>query len=615
MRKLKQIIRLTTLYVLTVVLAGGMPMAAFADDSDPCAGTGHFSNRWATDPTTKQCVKLYEKDGTYVGPSYMAPAPNTPIPADTPSQPVQTPQSSDTPATTVQDNGDNNATGVNTSTNGTANTTDNTNVKVDNDIQSTSVSGDAKVSGSESKGGATSGNADTNATVVNTVHSTISGDTSGVATFTYDVNGDVTGDITLNGAGDSATINKDTNLNANTTVNNNVSLNNDVNLTSKTGDAAVSGNESKGSATSGDANTVANVLNLINTIISANKSFVGTINIYGNLDGDILISSEFIPQLLASNAALNSTIDTSLSANLSDNQQIVNNVKLNATTGNATVSGNESAGGATTGVATTNLTILNLTGHQVTAANSLLVFVNVLGTWVGMIVDAPGATAAALGSGITSNTTTNINEQANLNNNVGINNNVDLTSTSGNAAVSGNESRGDATSGNATASANIANISSTTFDLSSWFGVLFINVFGKWHGSFGVDTAAGTVVPLAGDATPPEQPAVAQLAAPTFRFGFTPRAATTDLSNYQLPAGDGVAQPESTTTHTPTVDLVSTHVPASKKVSETLVPGKSPHDNPANIVMMGAGSLIATIGAATGLVNRRRSSDLIKPRK
>lgn len=618
MSKLKQIIRTTIVYVATVVLAGSVPMAAFADDSDPCAGTGHFSKRWVTDPTTGQCVKLYDKDGTYVGPSYMAPAPSTPVPAETPVTPapsapaVTDPStgalSTETAPTAIQDSGNNNTTGLDTTTNASSTTNATTNVDVTNGVQSTAVSGGAEVSGNESKGGATSGSANTDATVINTVHSTIGGDTSGVATFTYDINGNVVGDITLNGANGSASVNNTTNLNASTTANNNVGLNNDVTLTSKSGDASVSGNESGGSATSGDANAVANVLNLINTIIAANKSFVGTINIYGNLDGDILVSPEFIPQLLASNAAINNCIDTSLSASLTDNQQIVNNIKLNATSGEASVSGNESSGSATTGVANTNLTILNLTGHQVNAANSLLVFVNVLGTWVGMIVDAPGATAAALGSGVTSNNTLNVSQDATLTNNVGITNNIDLTAATGNASVSGNESKGSATSGNATASANVANISSTTFNLSDWFGVLFINVFGNWKGSFGVNTEAGTLVPLAGDAIP--QPA-AELA-PSFRFGFVPKQPqTTGATRYQpasfnnsiVSSGSSIENAD-----TPEAQLIRAAV-ANTATDDTagnqmLIPGTSPREDPFSVILMASGFTVAGLGALYMLIRR-----------
>ena len=155
------------------------------------------------------------------------------------------------------------------------------------------------------------------------------------------------------------------------------------------------------------------------------------------------------------------------------------------------VANNTSAGNATTGTASTNAVIFNLTGHNIVASNSLLVFVNVLGKWVGVIVDAPtGATAAALGSGVTSNSVAP-NLVIDATNSTQLTNNINLSSKSGNASVSGNTKAGNATTGNATASANVANISGSEVSTSGWFGVLFINVFGSWFGSFGINTAAG----------------------------------------------------------------------------------------------------------------------------
>ena len=62
---------------------------------------------------------------------------------------------------------------------------------------------------------------------------------------------------------------------------------------------------------------------------------------------------------------------------------------------------------------------------------------------------------------------------------------------SGNATVRNNTLGGNATTGDAKTSVNVMNLANSSFNLSDWFGILFINVFGNWYGSFGVDTAAG----------------------------------------------------------------------------------------------------------------------------
>jgi hypothetical protein len=71
---------------------------------------------------------------------------------------------------------------------------------------------------------------------------------------------------------------------------------------------------------------------------------------------------------------------------------------------------------------------------------------------------------------------------------------VTANAQSGDATVSGNTNGGNAKTGDAHAGANIANIVNTNINLSDWFGMLFINVFGSWVGSFGVNTAAGNPV-------------------------------------------------------------------------------------------------------------------------
>jgi hypothetical protein len=630
--KFKQTIRTAILYVTTVVLVGGVPMTTFADHSEACIAAGHKGKKWVVDPATGKCVKVSAQattpssdaasDSEGSTPATTTPpagtsTPSSNTPATTPTSQSQSPTTAtatSTPASTPT-----NTNSVTGNTNAASNTTANNNNSVTTGVNAGSTSGNATVHGNESQGSAGTGDASADTTVVNSVHSTVDGGTTGVAHFTANINGDVTGDITLGPTIDSATATNNTNISSNTNVNNKTGLTNDISLTANSGDATVRGNQSQGNATTGNANTVADVLNLINTIIAANKSFVGTINIYGNLNGDILISPEFIPQLLASNAgsATNVNVNMPLATNVNDDQTIVNNVKLNATTGSAAVNGNSTAGSATTGTALTNLTILNLTGHQVNAANSLLVFVNVLGKWVGMIVDAPGATAAAFGSGLVSDTT--LVGQTNINNTAGITNNINLASQSGNALVAGNSSTGSAASGNATASANIANISTSTFNLTGWFGILYINVFGTWLGSFGVDTVNGEVVPLSGAAA--AAPGPASPSAPAMRFGFVPHApshnanaaVTRAVQNGGGGLGGGVDSPNGVT---PTVQAVLTN--ADGPMAPTaggdgdgtqLTPVTSQYKktvDPLAIFMIIGGSLTAFAPMSLGVLRRRK---------
>lgn len=370
-------------------------------------------------------------------------------------------------------------------------TTD-TNATINNGIDSVSTTGDATVASNTTAGNATTGDASAVATIMNMVNSSVSVSGGDFATFVTDIVGDVHGDIMLYpmllAAMLQAAANPDESSIA---VNNDVTITNDIDLTATSGDASVINNTTAGNAASGTANTVANVMNIINSIIAANQSFVGTVNIYGSLDGDILVAPDFFPQLLASNGGGSSQPQGSLAVSSEDTQSIMNNINLSAATGNALVSGNTSAGNAITGDGKTNLVLLNLSGHQIVANDSLLVFVNVLGSWVGLILDAPfGTTAAAIGNGVTSGSIApDLSIDVDTNSNIV--NNLNLTSQSGDATVAHNTTAGNATTGNATASANVANISGTQMGLSGWFGVLFINVFGDWLGNFGIDSEHG----------------------------------------------------------------------------------------------------------------------------
>ncbi|MEO7905085.1 MAG: hypothetical protein ABIR91_04810, partial [Candidatus Saccharimonadales bacterium] len=379
-----------------------------------------------------------------------------------------------------------------------------TKTAVTNDVASVATTGAASVMNNTTAQNAASGDALAQATIVNTVNSMMaSPQNKQIATFNSDILGDVTGDIILQPMMLKAMLEADQGS-TDATVKTTNQLANTVDLSAMSGAALVEGNTQAGSAKSGSAHTVADVVNIINSMVAADQSFIGTINIFGNLNGDILIAPDFIAQLLASNDDHGSSKNAPTTVNAVDTQSIINNVSLAAQSGKAAVTGNTSGGQALTGDAKTNVVLFNLSGHEIVANNSLLVFVNVLGKWVGVIVDAPaGATAAAIGNGVTTNTVATPDLVVRTVNDTQITNTIVLQSQSGDALVAHNTQAGDALSGDATASASIANISNSQFGLSGWFGVLFINVFGSWMGSFGVDTAYGTVTAAHNHATGP----------------------------------------------------------------------------------------------------------------
>jgi hypothetical protein len=593
MQQFKRAVRSAILYATMLVLIGAPSAAVYASDDYYDAENDKWnSSEWVYNPTTKQ----YEA----------APTP-TPSPTPTPEPPAEetNPPADNTPSTdssaadiTAQTGPSSNST-VTDDTTANSDTNINNKSTIDNSLDSNASTGNAGVMQNTNGGNATTGDASADATIVSSVHSTVgTGETSGIAHFTIDLYGDVNGDIVVGPAMANAEVDKTTNINSNTNVNNDASITNNINLTAQSGDATVSGNTMAGSAQSGDARAVANLINLINTVIAANKSFVGTINIHGNLNGDILLSPEFIPQLLAANgdSTVESNINMPLSTNINDNQTIVNNVDLQATSGTATVTDNTSAGSAQSGTAQTDLQILNLTGHEVDAENSVLVFVNVKGKWVGMIMDAPGSTAAAFGSGVTRNDV-NLASTSNLNNKASITNNINVAAISGDATVSSNTSGGDAKTGNASASANIANIIGSKFNLSGWFAVLFINIDGDWTGWALKDTDAGNkiagAVQIASSATPPPS-----VGAPNVRLGYIPQ-----VSDDYGQLVNGVSQSGANDPYAAAV-LASATKNSNGSLSTPLIPVPSPREDPFSVILMVGGFGVAGISGIAWAARR-----------
>jgi hypothetical protein len=385
-----------------------------------------------------------------------------------------------------------------------------------NNTDSTSVSGNATLKENDDVGDARSGEATAEATHVNVVNSTLgSGATDGVPllqnVYVRNIYNDagadsVQGNILIDPAslvpvggeaGDTGLVQSELVQHGSSLV----GIENNINLEAVSGNATLSNNDDTGSAISGDATALANIINIVNTSVGAERSFVGVINIFGDLHGDIQVPRSFVDSLLADTPAPAAADGESDGEGegpygpVSTDINIANNVDLDAVSGNALIAGNDSAGDARSGDATTQLNVYNLTGQEVVARNSLLVFINVMGRWVGMIMNAPGgeSTSTALVGGAesgdmnpTASASTNDIAPGGADSAVNIRNNVRASARSGDAAVTGNDDAGDATSGNARAGANILNLVHSSFNLGDWFGALFINVLGSWLGSFGI---------------------------------------------------------------------------------------------------------------------------------
>ena len=433
-----------------------------------------------------------------------------------------------------------------------------TNALIQNGDLSTAGSGNADVSNNTVGGDAVSGPSTVIKNLVNLLNAAWAWSGGGLSYLTQNLMGNQTGDILLqpstasggggqlgggtgtsSGNGSSAqngttgpnSVNNATVTNDNdfTIINKPTgAINNDVDLLAQSGNATVADNNTGGNATSGDATVDLNILNLINSSISSGQSFFGLLNIFGNLNGDILFPDGFLDGVADSpsttqaggNTAVTNTAtgpgsSNAASSNTSSNANVVNSpsaafnnsIQTGAQSGNATMADNTQAGNSQTGDATAKNNLYNLFDSNVNGDNAVLVLVNVMGKWVGHIMNLPnanGSTSALLtgnatvqnnqtGPNSTNNASTSQNSSGTLvNHPTGtITNTVKAGAKSGNASVADNTIGGNATSGKASVATNIANIFGSQLNLKKWFGVLVINVFGDWTGSVADNTSAG----------------------------------------------------------------------------------------------------------------------------
>jgi len=358
------------------------------------------------------------------------------------------------------------------------------NSTVTNSSTSTTQSGDATVSNNGDGGNATTGSASSTATLISVVNSltnnTPTTSSNGWQTSITNVDGNQTGDVDLPPPtttapdSNSADPSGSTNNTTTSTTQNTTTLNNIVNATTQSGNASVTDNQQGGNATTGSANADANVVNVVDSNVNDEGSFLDIVNISGNLTGNIEVPED----LVNNTAALPNVNCDTATTTLTNNVDATNAVNQQAQSGQATVSGNTEAGSATSGNASTNLNVYNLINNDVSGGNLLIVIINNPDGPSVQILGEPNVNNAVLISpAFQSNSTLTVN------NNVIINNVINLDATSGNALVSDNTQAGNAASGNASTRANIINLVGDNVSLSGWLGILIINVFGSWTGS------------------------------------------------------------------------------------------------------------------------------------
>ncbi len=252
------------------------------------------------------------------------------------------------------------------------------------------------------------------------------------------------------------------------------SITNNVNVTASTG--SNSANDNRGeqrtptSIATGDINVATNVVNLLNTnIVGANWLF-SSINVFGQLYGDVILPGEGVLESLFGTPTTQLTVENDNTAG------VVNTVAVNADTGNNSAENNRTTLISTGDISAQTRSISTLNTNIVNA-NFFNFTPNILGSWTGQEINP--------WSGSLPNTDVNTEDESSLGvdvsntariaNNITINASTGLNSTNNNRYSSIN-------TGDIRAATNLVNVANTNIVGSNWF-LGNLNLFGTWQGN------------------------------------------------------------------------------------------------------------------------------------
>ena len=264
-----------------------------------------------------------------------------------------------------------------------------------------------------------------------------------------------------------------------------VNVNNFAYLDNNAVSFASSGNNSINSIgdaiiNTGNAYSAVSILNKVNFTIINSEVHLVTINLFGQLNGNIIL-----PNLNPFSSCTN--CGASLDA---DNQaSVTNNVDSVANSGKDQITASSEAGLIVTGDAKSAVNVLNIVNTDLNGVDARVLYINNLGNWNGDYIGWDNNILGDNGSGLvlfslgTNQTTcSNCGTSADIHNTAIVKNNVLSFADSGNNSITGGN--GAITTGTALSAVSLLNFVNSTFINSfGFFG--FINIFGNWNGSIG----------------------------------------------------------------------------------------------------------------------------------
>lgn len=286
---------------------------------------------------------------------------------------------------------------------------------------------------------------------------------------------------------------------------NNAVVNNNLNVRGVSGGNEVTGNDGQADVVTGRIEILANVLNFINTNMSGEKWKFIMVNIFGSLNGDVVVpgTEQFLGSKGSTDSNNYNTTDESVTN--TNNVQLTNNVNSNAVSGENEQNNNDDENHTlATGGTDVQNQILNYLNFNITGNNWVFLIVNVFGKWMGQIVgfgdnptmDAPdqGSFAAlSVGQGGQSEGSpegTESQTSVDNTNSAIVNNNINVEGISGLNKVNENDGETSLVTGWVEIDTNLLNIINTNITGRSWM-VVFLNVFGDFMGNlfFGQNAA------------------------------------------------------------------------------------------------------------------------------
>ena len=232
----------------------------------------------------------------------------------------------------------------------------------------------------------------------------------------------------------------------------------------------------------GNAYSIVSLLNKVNTTIINSKIHILTINIFGDVEGNI-----FLPEYQNQTEGC-----CGVPVNVSNSATVTNNVESEATTGkNTIIFEGESDSSIETGDAQSVVNVTNIVNSTLVNVVFHYLYINNLGVWIGNFLGWDGFAPQSGGesmlfssvNGVGSGECIGCVEGMSAENSAYVENNISSYANTGGNLISGNGSLG-ITTGNAYSSISIYNFVNTSIINSlGFFGS--INIFGVLKGNIG----------------------------------------------------------------------------------------------------------------------------------